>query len=150
MRMQLETSFELLSLLHTPADIRAAQHGLVGADPARRSHALEYLDNALTGEVRSTIFAAIGDEGHARQFVRARQLFGVEIESRALTLRRLMTEAAPAKGERAWLAAAAVHAVHVLEESELYPLVHRLESTADSPLVRETARWVRARRPESG
>jgi hypothetical protein len=150
MHMQLETSFELLALLHTPADIRAAQLGLTGRDPGARSHALEYLDNALSGEVRSTIFAAIGDESHARQFARARQMFGIEIEPRVETLKRLMTVPAPAKGERAWLAAAAVHAVHLLDETELYPLVRGLGETADSPLVRQTAHWVSTRHSVSG
>jgi hypothetical protein len=145
MNMQFETPFGLLALLYPPADIRAAQHGLVSADATRRSHALEYLDNTLSGDVRSTVFAAIGDEGHARRFVRARQLFGIEIDSRVETLKRLMTVSAPSRGERDWLAAAAVHAIHILGESELFPLVRTLGETADSPLVRQTARWVGTR-----
>jgi len=148
--MQLETTFGLLALLHPPGDIRAARYELLGADPAGRAHALEYLDNALTGEVRSTVFAAIGDEGHARQFDRARQLFDITVESRTQTLKRLVTITAPAKGERAWLAAAAVHAVHILREDELYPLIRSLAETAESPLVRETARWVSTRPSVSG
>ena len=82
MHRQLETTFGLLALLHPPADIRAARHELFDADPARRAHALEYLDNALTRKVRLTVFAALGDEGHARRFDRARRLFDIEVESR--------------------------------------------------------------------
>jgi AAA family ATP:ADP antiporter len=150
MHAQLEDTFALLGLLHPTADIRAAQRGLVGTDPASRSHALEYLDNTLSGELRSTVFAAIGDLGHARQFVRARQLFDIEVESRSATLRRLMTTRAPARGQRAWLAAAAVHAVYTLREADLYPLVRDLGTTADEPLVRETAQWVSRRPPVAG
>jgi hypothetical protein len=145
MHGQIETMFELLALLHAPSAVRAARCELRSEDPARRAHALEYLDNALKGEVRSTVFAAVGDQGHARQFARAREIFGIEIESRHETLKRLMTVAAPAKGERAWLAAAAVHAVHILGAAELYPLIRDLGETAESPLVRETARWVSTR-----
>jgi len=147
MHVQLEATFALLTLLHPEADIRAAQRGLIGTDPASRSHALEYLDNTLSGELRSTVFAAIGDEGHARQFVRARQRFDIEVESRSATLRRLMTVRAPARGQRAWLSAAAVHAVYTLREAGLYALVRDLGETADEPLVRETAQWVSRRPP---
>lgn len=150
MHMQLETTFGLLALLHPPEDIRAARYELFGADPAGRAHALEYLDNALAGEVRSTVFVAIGDHGHPRRFDQARQRFGIQLESRVETLKRLMTVTAPPKGERAWLAAAAVHAVHILKEPELYPLVRTLGEAAVSPLVRETARWVVTRPSISG
>ena len=143
--MRFEMTFGLLSLIHPSEDIRAARIGLLGDDPTARSHALEFLDNTLSGTVRSTVFAAIGDEGHVRQFARARQLFGIDLEPRIETLRRLMTVQAPAKGERDWLAAAPVHAVYVLRETELYPLVRELGQTAESPLVRQTARWVSAR-----
>ena len=149
MHRRLEATFGLLTLLHPPADIRAAQHGLVAADAVSRSHALEYLDNALAGAVRSTVFAAIGDESHTRRFVRARQLFDIRVESRVETLKRLMTVTAPARGERAWLASAAIHAAYILREADLYPLVRTLGETADSPLVRETARWVGTRRAVS-
>ena len=56
-----------------------------------------------------------------------------------------MTVRAPARGQRAWLAAAAVHAVYTLRETGLYALVRDLGETADEPLVRETAQWVRRR-----
>jgi AAA family ATP:ADP antiporter len=77
---QLDTTFRLLAVLHDPADIWAAHRGLVGPDAGRRTHALEYLDNTLTGDVRTVVFTAIGDQRYDERFNRARELFGIEVE----------------------------------------------------------------------
>jgi HEAT repeat protein len=139
---QLDTTFRLLAVLHDPGDIWAAHRGLVGRDPGRRTHALEYLDNTLTGDVRAVVFTAIGDQRHQERFKRARELFGIEVESKEKTLRRLMSIPTENDAEAAWLAAAAVHAVYATEAVHLYPYVQNLGESATDPLVRETARWV--------
>ena len=142
---QLDNIFRLLAVLHDPTDIWAAHNGLVGRDAARRTHALEYLDNTLRGEVRTTVFAAIGDVPHFKKFQNARDMFGVEIESRERTLRRLMTDSPDGDGDAAWVSAAAVHAVYAAEVPALYPYVQKLVDHANDPLVRETAQWVSSR-----
>ena len=139
---QLDTTFRLLAVLHNPKDIWAAYRGLVGQDAGRRTHALEYLDNTLTGEVRSVVFTAIGDQRHEQRFKRARELFGIEVESKEKSLRRLMSIPTEGDAEAAWLAAAAVHAVYATAAVHLYPYVQNLGETATDPLVRETAQWV--------
>jgi AAA family ATP:ADP antiporter len=140
---QLDTTFLLLAVLHgRPKDISAAHRGLVGPDPGRRTHALEYLDNTLSGDVRTLVFTAIGDQRHEERFRRARELFGIEVESKEKTLRRLTSIPTEGDAEAAWLAASAVHAVYATEAAPLYPYVKNLSETASDPLVRETARWV--------
>jgi len=142
---RLDNVFRLLAVLHDPADIAAARHGMLGSEVARRTHALEYLDNTLKGDVRTTVFAAIGDVPHAQKFRRARDLFGVEIESRERTLRRLMGDPTDGNAVEAWISAAAVHAVYATHVAALYPYVQNLGQHATDPLVRETARWVTSR-----
>jgi AAA family ATP:ADP antiporter len=139
---QLDTTFRLLAVLHNPKDIRAAYRGLVGQDAGRRTHALEYLDNTLTGDVRAVVFTAIGDQRHEVRFKRAREMFGIEVESKEKSLRRLMSIPTAGDAEAAWLAAAAVHAVYATAAVPLYPYVQNLSETATDPLVRETAQWV--------
>jgi len=139
---QLDTTFRLLAVLHDPKDIRAAHRGLVGLDAGRRTHALEYLDNTLAGDVRSVVFTAIGDQRHEERFKRAREMFGIEVESKEKSLRRLMSIPTEGDSEAAWLAAAAVHAVYATEAVPLYPYVQNLGKNATDPLVRETAQWV--------
>lgn len=139
---QLDTTFRLLAVLHNPKDIWAAYRGLVGQDAGRRTHALEYLDNTLTGDLRSVVFAAIGDQRHQQRFKHARELFGIEVESKEKSLRRLMSIPTEGDAEAAWLAAAAVHAVYATSAVHLYPFVQNLGETATDPLVRETAQWV--------
>jgi ATP/ADP translocase len=134
---QLDNIFRLLAVLHDPDDIWAAHHGLVGPVAGRRTHALEYLDNTLRGEVRATVFAAIGDVPHSQRFQNARDTYGVEIESRERTLRRLMSDSPGGDADAAWVSAAAVHAV--------YAYVQNLSEQASDPLVSETARWVTSR-----
>jgi AAA family ATP:ADP antiporter len=141
---RLDMVFGLLSVLHGKKDMRVAYRGLVGS-AAQRSHALEYLDNTLTGDVRSDVFIAVGDQPQAERLRHARQRFGVELDSREGTLRRLMAVSASADDDTSWLAAAAVHAVYVLRVEGLYAVVREQAGAAGNPLVLETARCVTSR-----
>jgi AAA family ATP:ADP antiporter len=146
MGTRLDNVFRLLAVLHNPADIAAARHGMLGSEVVRRTHALEYLDNTLKGDVRATVFAAIDDAPHAQRFRRARDLFGVEVESRERTLRRLMGDAASGgDADEAWISVAAIHAVYATRVAALYPYVQNLGDHATDALVGETARWVTSR-----
>jgi AAA family ATP:ADP antiporter len=143
--LQLEMIFGLLALLHEPEAVWAAYAGLTGKDTARRSHALEYLDNALTPDERAKLFLVIGDDPHAQRRQRVHEHYGIEIESRIETLRRLITIQDSRDNASAWLAAAALHAAYCMEVTELRPQIEELGQDAPDPLVRETAQWVASR-----
>jgi hypothetical protein len=72
-------------------------------------------------------------------------MFGVEVESRERTLRRLMSDSPDGDADAAWVSAAAVHAVYAAAVQALYPYVQNLGDQAGDPLVRETAQWVTSR-----
>jgi hypothetical protein len=92
--------------------------------------------------LRNTVFIAIDDLPDSVRFRRARDRFGIEVESAEDTLRRLISRSTIVDAEEAWLTAAAVHAVHSTETEVLYPDLRTLATGAADPLVRETARWV--------
>ena len=61
LEQHLKTLFGLLALLYPPQDVWAAYHGLLSGGASLRAHALEYLDNTLSGSVRRNVFAVIHD-----------------------------------------------------------------------------------------
>lgn len=142
MRSQIDQIFALLGLLYDRRDMDAARHGLVGADTARRTHALEYLDNTLRDEVGRSVLVALGDSTPRERFERARRTFGISAEGSDHTLRRLVVLRVAGDGEAGWIAAAALHAIHVLRAATLAPLVRDAARSDTDPLVRESAAWI--------
>jgi AAA family ATP:ADP antiporter len=142
MRAQIDQIFALLGLLHDRRDMDAARHGLIGADPLRRTHALEYLDNTLEDDVGRAVVVALGDSTARERSDRARRAFGIASEGSDETLRRLLTSRVAGDGEAGWIAAAALHAIHVLRVAALEPLVREAATRDSDPLVRETADWI--------
>jgi CRP-like cAMP-binding protein len=57
----LNRTFNLLALIHPPADIAAVRHALKDPDVKVRSRSAEYLDNVLTGEVRKRVMLMVDD-----------------------------------------------------------------------------------------
>jgi AAA family ATP:ADP antiporter len=145
MRNQLDNVFRLLAALHRARPIRAARVGLTSSSTAMRVHALEYLDNTLSRDVRNAVFIAVDDLPQPVRFKRARVRFGIELQSAEETLERLISRSPLVDTEAAWLSAAAVLAVWSTETTRLYPDLRRLAATSGDPLIRETARWVCAR-----
>jgi HEAT repeat protein len=145
MQGQMNNVFGLLAALHRAGAIRAAHAGLTSPNAKMRINALEYLDNTLPREVRNAIFVAVDDLPQSVRLKRVRDQFGIAVESPEATLRRLISQAPLVDAEAAWLSAAAVLAVHSTETTRLYPDLEKLAAGSEDPLVRETARWVRAR-----
>jgi len=137
--------FGLLAALHPGRDIWAAHRVLTGPVSPVRSHALEYLDNTLSREVRAAVFLTVDDMPQHARLKLAKERYGVEVESRDATLRRLISTSPIGDGEAAWLAAAAVYAVYAMAADKLYPDVRVLADRSPDPLVRETAAWARVR-----
>jgi AAA family ATP:ADP antiporter len=138
----LNNVFRLLAMLHPPDGIRAAHRSLISGQPALRNHALEYLDNTLSGEVRRNVFAVIDDTPAREKFKRAEKLFGVSARSKIETLGAVLSQPRDGDRDAAALGVAAVYAVYEGRVAELFPNVQTLSSEAAHPFIRETAAWV--------
>lgn len=137
--------FSLLAVLHDPRDIDAARRGLTGNDSAARAHAVEFLDNLLTGDCRAATLAVIDDHPVREKLREAWRRFSIPVASRRSTLNELLAGGDPHDADGSGLVLAALYAVHTDGESALYPRVHRLAQSGDDPQIQETAEWVVAR-----
>ena len=141
MRGNVDNVFGLLSLVHPGTDVRAAAISLISDDPRLRSHALEYLDNALQGEVRNAVFSVIGDLPLDDKLEHARAEFELSVQPADDVLRRLVLASATRDETAHWLGSAAIHAICELEIDGLYPQLIEASRRQDDSLVRETAVW---------
>ena len=137
----LQNLFGLLALLHPPEHIWAAYRSLTAAGSARRGHALEYLDNTLSGEARLPVLAAIEAQPMADKLRRAARLFGTRRRTHTEVLESYLATPESEDADACFLAAAALHGICAQRLSTLYPEVHRLAAEAEDDFVSETARW---------
>ncbi len=146
-RMDDHTSniFRLMGLIHPQRDIRAAYQSLLSNRPERRAQALEYLDNLLAGEVRQAVFTVIDDLPHRERLRLAKRIFDLAPASIAETLRRLAAVRPPGDVDAAWVTAAALHYIHDLGLTDLYPAIRRAAERDLEPLVQETTELLLSR-----
>jgi AAA family ATP:ADP antiporter len=137
----LENIFGLLALIHPPAHIWAAHRSLTASNSSTRGHALEYLDNTLSGKTRQAVFAAIDAQPVADKLRRAAELFGTRRREFAEVFARYLERPVSEDADSAFLTAAALHGICTQRLSSLYPEVHRLATEAEDRFVAETARW---------
>lgn len=137
-----ETAFGLLALLHDPRTVRGTVRGLRSERQAIRAHALEYLDNALSGEVRRLVFAMVDEVPVVERLRQARRLFDIDPGGRDATLRRLVRHRPIGDAEAVWLTAAALHYVEERGIASLRPLVVEAIRSDHAELVQETARYL--------
>jgi len=141
MGTNVDNLFRLLSLVHPIVDVRAAALSLMSDDPRLRSHALEYLDNALQGEVRSEVFAVIGDVTLDDKLEYARSEYDLAVQPADNVLRRLVVASATNDEMAHWFGSAAIHTICELKIEELYPQLLEASRRPDDSLARETAIW---------
>ncbi len=141
----LDNLFGLLALIHPPAHIWAAHRSLTATDSSTRGHALEYLDNTLSGETRRAVFAAIDAQPIADKLRRAAELFGTRRREFAAVFACHLERPVSEDADSSFLTAAALHGICTERLSSLYPEVRRLASEAEDPFVAETARWAQSR-----
>lgn len=141
----LRTLFGLTAIAYPPRDVWAAHRSLVSGRVALRNHALEYLDNILTGEVRRDVFAVIGDDSLEEKMHIAERELGIEIRSRVGAIDHLLGEIDSGASDENHLTLAALYLVHTDRIKELYSRVKELMEGTDDPLVGETAVWVARR-----
>jgi len=137
--------FRMLGLLHPPADIRAAAQGLMSDDQRVRSHAVEFLDNALTGPVHQAVFAVMGDEPLEDKLEIARMRYQVVVQPAENVLGRLVLASQTDDEAAHWLGSAAIHAIVELELTDLYPQLAEAARRNDETMVKETALWAGGR-----
>jgi hypothetical protein len=137
--------FGLLAVHHPAAPMRGAHLSLVSGQPRLRSHALEYLDNALAGEERRWAFAVIDDCPVDEKLRRLEKLFGARPLGRARTLAGAIEGGSADGVEARDLAVLALYAAHVWGLRELLGLIRDLAREGRDPLLAETASWVECR-----
>ena len=140
-----EIIFGLLALVHPLADVRAAHEGLKSGDKALQSHALEYLDNALSGEVHRCVFSVIGDMPLEEKLQSAESRFDLAVQPAEDVLRRLVMASWTDEEHATWLGMAAIHAIYNSQLSELYPQIVEASQRPDDSMVKETAIWASER-----
>ncbi len=141
----LRNLFGLLALLRAPEHIWDAHRSLTTSGSATRGHALEYLDNTLTGKLRQAVFAAIEAQPMADKLQQAEILFGTRQRDFAEVIAHYLSRPAWDDADCCFLMVAALHGICAEKLSTLYPEVHRLAAEADDPFVAETARWAEER-----
>jgi HEAT repeat protein len=145
MEESLSNQFRLLALLHVPESVRAAHRSLTSGRQALRSHAIEFLDNTLTGPVRRNVLAIVDDRPRKDKLALGRRLFGLVPRTRADVLRRHLAGDVSADGDAVAMKVAALYEVYATRAVELYPQASALAAETSPPLVRETADWVARR-----
>jgi AAA family ATP:ADP antiporter len=138
----LHNLFGLLLVTQPARDVWAAYRSLTGGSVALRTHALEYLDNTLTGEVRRAVFAVIGDQTLDEKLNLAAKHFGAEMRSKISTLDKMLNEPEAPDAQENYLTPAALYTIHADRITDLYSRVRDLAKNASDPFVSETAAWV--------
>ncbi|MFQ5742549.1 MAG: Npt1/Npt2 family nucleotide transporter [Acidobacteriota bacterium] len=141
MRNSVALIFDMLALIRPAKDIRAAYQGLTGNDPALRAHALEYLDNTLSGDIHRQVFSVINDVPLNEKARIARSEYSLAAQSSEDVLRRLVVASNTVDEDAYWLGAAAVHAICVGKIEGLYPQIVETSRRNDDSVVQETATW---------
>ena len=125
----------LLSLIYPAKDIRAVWSALNSGNPTKQAHAVELLDNLLTGDVKRYSFPLYGDALEPARFSVALGFLGWRSLDAKTALRMLFEQ-----GDM-WLTAATVWEIGTRRLTEFRDeIVKRLKS--ENALLRETAEVV--------
>jgi ATP:ADP antiporter, AAA family len=92
----------LLSLVYPPKDIRRAWPGLNSEEPRKRAHAIELLDNLLTGNIKRYVFPLFRDGRDDQRFGAFLDFLGIDVIDAETALRALLEQ------DDIWLTAATV------------------------------------------
>ncbi len=141
----LRNVFGLLAVAYPPRDIWGAYRSLTGGNSATETHALEFLDNILSGELRRSVFAVIGDQTLVEKLRLAERQFGAVARTKVGTLERLLDDPEAAESDEKHLTLATLYTIHSDRIRELYARVESMVAEATDPFVSETASWVAGR-----
>ena len=125
----------LLSLIYPREDIRHAWAGLVSNDPVARAHAIELLDNLLTGNVRNYVFPIFCDGQPDQRQRTALNFLGLDSITSDAAINALLEQ------DDRWLKAAAIWEIGQRRLGDFHGEVSKLVASSDA-LLYETANLV--------
>jgi AAA family ATP:ADP antiporter len=134
----LEIIFRLLGLQYPQKDIHSAYAALKGNRADRRTSAIEFLDNLLQKNLKSSILPLLEEGSTDRLIDRASRMFKLRTPTREEALRSLVEH------KDAWLKVCALHEIGVKKLVKFRDACMFLAADRD-PLIQETARWALAR-----
>ena len=136
-----DRTYRLLSLLHPWKDIAAARWAIAHGDARARAGAAEYLDNVLSGKLRTWLVPVLEDLPIVDRVKRADALLKSRPRGVDATLRALIADRDPV------VAAAAVDLIGTHDIQTLEVELDRLAADRDADrIVRDTAAWRQAAR----
>ena len=130
-----ERTMWLLSLVYPAKDIRRAWAALSSEDPTKRAHAIELLDNLLTGNIKRYVFPLFSDGQHDERFRAFLDFLGIDGMDAESALRTLLEQ-----GD-IWLAAATVWEIGLRELKGFRDNVSELLNS-ENVVLREAAEIV--------
>jgi AAA family ATP:ADP antiporter len=134
MKEHIESLFYLLEMLSDSDDMVAIRFHLLSRDTKSMAMAMELLENALQGDLRRLVFAALGDAPLREKLAKAERQFALKRESEATTVARLLKE-----GDVRLVLAA----IHHVQSTQLRSCLPRVQSLLqhEVALIRSTAAW---------
>ena len=142
----LDRIYRLLGVLHEVGDVTAARHAIEGGDRKRRTHAIEYLDNLLRGNVRKTVMPLVDETPMSAKVDHANRLLKTRPRDLEDTLAQLIHDADPV------VAATAIHFAANKGPTSLTADLEWVDAHRSSthPSVSDTAAWVLSRHATTG
>jgi AAA family ATP:ADP antiporter len=122
----------LLSLVYPANDIRRFWAGSNSTDANKRAHAIEFLDNLLTGEIKRYVFPLFSDAPQEHRFRAALDLAGIGLIDTESALHALL------KQPDIWLRAATVWEIGIRHLTGFGEEIAALSQSEDF-VLRETA-----------
>jgi anti-sigma factor RsiW len=129
----------LLAVIYRRKDIRQAWSGLRSEDPLARAHAIELLDNLLTGNIRDHVWPIFSDAQADQRLRTALKFLGTDPLDVGKAMEALLSQ------QDRWLKAAAIWEIGQRELGEFRGELLKLAVCPD-PLLSETATRVVERR----
>jgi AAA family ATP:ADP antiporter len=139
---QVKNIFGLLAIIHPPSDVWASYRSLKSGQKEQRAHALEFLDNTLTGEVRRRVFTIIDDSPISDKLRQAYKSYGLQSRKATQTVSRYLDNQHGENADSIPLAVAGIYTVYTDRITELYSRVRELACESEDEFVKETAEWV--------
>ena len=133
--------FGLLALKYPARDVWAAHLSLASGQVALRNHALEYLDNTLSADLRKLVFTMIGDAPLEDKLLKAQKSWDIGRMSKAGALEEILLTSQVSQEVSPALVVGSLYSVYSDRVKEVYPRVGELRESEDG-MVRETAGWV--------
>ena len=144
MEGEAERIFRLMSILWPEYDLKSVWVALRSTNARIRANALELLDNLLAPSLRELLVPLFdGQVGVEERVAIANRLVGASMTTSEEAVAALLASDDP------WLKSCGAYAVGVLHLHQLEPELERLTVASNDPLLRETAKFARAKLAES-